>query len=142
LDAAGKPMAGVSIGDVTPSVACHHFGRAIIRSVDLRVAIPIGMAVAGGLAFLAYRQRAFFTQLSISLVGLMLAALFCIVLWNIAVTRTAAALAPFINQFDREQAQAARESFLVPDVMMVVCLGTMAYVVFLTRTPTDKSDGR
>jgi hypothetical protein len=102
----------------------------------------MAMAVAGGLAFLAYRYRPFFTQLSISIVGLMLAALFSIVLWNIAVTRTAAALAPFVNQFDREQAQAARQSFLIPDAMMAVCLGTMAYVVFLTRIPTDKSDDR
>ena len=108
--------------------------------MDPRIAIPIGLAMAAGLTFLAYRHRRFFTQLSVSLVGLLLATLFCIVLWNIAVTRTAAALAPFINQFDREQAQAARESFLIPDVMLAVCLGAMAYVVFLTRIPTDKSD--
>lgn len=110
--------------------------------MDPRIAIPIGLAVAGGLTFLAYRHRPFFAQLSVSIVGLLSAALFCIVLWNIAVTRTAAALAPFINQFDREQAQAARESFLVSDVMLVVCLGAMTYVVFLRRIPTDKSDGR
>jgi len=113
--------------------------RVYDRVVRPEIWIPVGVALAAGLAVLSWRTGAYFRQLALNVIALASIVVFGIILWNVAVTRTFSRLNPVMNGFLDTQAREIRTSLLVPDEALVVSLGVIAYVILLIRLAPEKS---
>jgi hypothetical protein len=107
--------------------------------MEHEVVVPVGLAIASGLAFLAYKHADFFRWIFVAYQFFLMVALGSVMIWNTAVSRSELAFMKFFPVGSYSEVRQARESVEFPIMTTSFwLLGTYAYLWFLSIMPKEK----
>jgi hypothetical protein len=107
------------------------------------VLVPVLVAVATGLAFLAYRHRSYFLRLRANVDLILIAAIVLVLLWNGAVLQMWSDMVPLVASEKINAASTALHSRQIPALKTFgLIFGTWAYLRLLGTIPAHDNTRR
>lgn len=107
---------------------------------NAEVIVPIVIAVGSGLAFLAYRQRAFFEWVSGGLSVAVMLTLLVTMIWNTAAQSMWSTMYRLLEADDLERGRAALDEVQFPAGVVFICaIGIWLYLLFLRAMPHESA---